>query len=74
MTTVTQWFPPAVTPVHVGAYQVSALFDAKYAWWNGSKWFVPHSSPEGAMGCAGFDTPLQSRFWRGLAEKPQEAA
>ena len=72
---VTQWFPWWVSPARVGAYEIkvhdsSPPFHVKYAWWSGIAWSVPHYTPDGAMGAAGFDTPIQCREWRGLANKP----
>lgn len=68
MRKVTQWFSSGDTPVYAGAYE---LRGGKFAWWNGRDWSIPHFTPMGAMGCAGFYTPIQNRDWRGLADKPK---
>lgn len=66
----TPWFPPESKPVHVGAYEVEPKQGYRaFAWWNGREWSIPHFSPEGAMGAAGFDTPHQWRKWRGMRER-----
>jgi hypothetical protein len=73
--TVTQWFRPGVKPVRSGAYEIFTGNETrKFAWWSGFRWFMPHFTPEGAKGCAGFDTPLQKRAWRGVPYSHGQAA
>lgn len=63
----TDWFPPEIKPVHVGGYEsipsrAASVYADLRARWDGKCWRWVNSGKK----CL-----IQSRKWRGLAEKPQ---
>jgi hypothetical protein len=60
----TEWYPPDVKPVRVGAYEIT-FFDSGwayewFAWWDGRQWLSSE------FGCS---LQYQKQTWRGLTEK-----
>ena len=69
---LTDWFPPAITPVRPGVYDVSRekqFIAPWYSYWNGQYWTEGDLSPESCMNR--LKQPAGLRSWRGLAEEPK---
>lgn len=66
---VTPWFPADVKPVYIGWYETFRMDsgkEGKYPWrafWDGFKWCWEEDD---SYSCCS----VQSRIWRGLADKP----
>ena len=74
---LTEWFPPEVTPVHAGVYEVKGRQGFEnmgiYSYWNGTAWQITAPTRHQAYRNMGSNPPnvytqtsLQKREWRGL--------
>lgn len=63
---MTEWFPPEITPVHVGWYEVAGFPEHIHMlYWDGIKWMqlIPWD---------GFHLAYCEFGWRGLTERQEE--
>ncbi len=72
---VTGWYPPEITPVHKGVYEVDDQFvnGPALSYWNGERFCFRtwNSTVTETKAQAVEPTSLPARtFWRGLARKP----
>lgn len=81
MNTVTQWFPAGSLPKRKGVYEFGSL-PFNFHYFDGALWLGAGKTPADAVrdsrhtrSDAYHEWLIASGFvWRGLAEKPQEAA
>jgi hypothetical protein len=63
---LTEWFPRAITPVHIGVYEVRIKPNGKlskwFSWWNGWYW------------CLSAQTPGEAEHWKGTRSDAAEHA
>jgi hypothetical protein len=76
---ITDWFPPAVKPVHVGAYEVADadMLDSEvhgFQYWNGSFWGIFEITAKMAQLGREHHSTFQNHHWRGLAFDPAKGA
>jgi hypothetical protein len=77
MDAVTEWFSPAIKPVHKGAYKMEDL-PYPFHYWNGAKWLeLAEKSPLDFKKDAIKSAPIarggytDRQRWRGLASDPK---
>jgi hypothetical protein len=74
---VTLWFQPTVKPKHIGVYQIYARsmgHEQLYRYWDGTHWYLGHSTPRKAAKKAEVRLIVFERYllpWRGLKHKPK---
>lgn len=67
MSRLTPVFPPYVKPHRQGVYRLPSGY---YSRWDGSRWRVPASTPDGAMQSVTCMTHAPA--WRGLKKEPSK--
>jgi len=68
MNKYTEWYPPGIKPLRIGAYMcISTLGNRYYCHWDGSNWGYFASTPEKAYESRHRILYLQNLKWRGLA-------
>lgn len=72
---LTPWFPANVKPVREGIYIATVVRgDTFYRYWDGKVWHCGGDTVAKAAANRGFWRFQNQIRWRGLAEKPKDAA